>query len=347
MATNPIFSSKYIRPALLSLLVWSAFHACFIYWLGYDIKIALADSLTFNFLLADFCVAHLFITQFYQPKKDKTAYIIVVGVIVATGVTFLSNFIIGLYRFSDLDYYAFLNKSVPVRIGVAFLFSAIINMISMLVKGVEEQKNNTQRRFEAEQLSKEAELYNLRSQLQPHFLFNSLNSISALAGSRPEEARKMIQQLSDFLRGTIKKDDAQLVSLKEELHHVNLYLEIEKVRFGHRLATEIICDEICSAKKIPSLLLQPILENAIKFGLYDTLEQVTISIVAKYEDNYLHVAVSNPYDITSSPPKKGTGFGLSSVQRRLYLLFSRNDLLQTAQTENQFITTIKIPQPNL
>lgn len=346
MPVNPLFSSKYIKAASFSLIIWTILHACFIYWLGYDIKVAIADSLVFNFLLADFCLAQLFIMQFYQPKKDQTAYIVVAGTLIATCVTFLSAFILHLFNFNE-SYNAFVDQSIPVRIGVAFLFVAIINMFSMLVKGLDEQKVNTARAFEAEKLSKEAELYNLRSQLQPHFLFNSLNSISALAGSKPDEARKMIQQLSDFLRGTIKKDTHQLIPLQEELHHLNLYLEIEKVRFGHRLETEIICDEITQNKKIPSLLLQPILENAIKFGLYDTLENVKISITATTNENYLIVSIKNPFDEASSPPKKGTGFGLTSVQRRLYLLFSRNDLITTQQSNNQFVTTVKIPQPNL
>jgi two-component system LytT family sensor kinase len=83
----------------------------------------------------------------------------------------------------------------------------------------------------------------LRQQLQPHFLFNSLNSISALAGSQPEKARHMIQQLSDFLRGTLKRDEQQSVTLEEELHHLQLYLDIEKVRFGSRLQTDIQVEE--------------------------------------------------------------------------------------------------------
>ncbi len=345
MASNPWLKSSFIRPFLSSLVIWTILHASFIYWLGYKINTAIADSIIFNFILADFCLAQLFIMQYYKPKKDKAIYIISVSLLIATAVTFLSNFILGLFNFEGEAFEAFINKSIPVRIVVAFLYAAIVNMISMLVNNLEEQKINTQRRFEAEQLSKEAELYNLRSQLQPHFLFNSLNSISALAGSRPDEARNMIQQLSDFLRGTIRKDNAQFIPLKEELHHLNLYLEIEKVRFGHRLETKIECTEICIAKKIPSLLLQPILENAIKFGLYDTLDQVTIIIKCGLEDNNLIVSISNPFDKTSSPPNKGTGFGLNAVQRRLYLLFSRNDLLQTVQTDNLFTTTVKIPQP--
>src|SRR5690606_12610382 len=100
----------------------------------------------------------------------------------------------------------------------------------------------------------------------------SLNSISALVHSRPEEARKMIQQLSDFLRGTLKKEENQWTSLADELDHVQLYLEIEKVRFGYRLHTEIVADDASGNCRIPHMLLQPVVENAIKFGLYDTTE---------------------------------------------------------------------------
>ena len=193
-------------------------------------------------------------------------------------------------------------------------------------------------------MAREAELTNLRQQLQPHFLFNSLNSISALAGTRPEEARKMIQQLSDFLRGTVKKDDASLVTLAEELQHLELYLDIEKVRFGHRLSTAIQKSEESLSMKLPSLLLQPIVENAIKFGLYDTMGEIGITISSWVENKMLCIEVKNPFDPATSLPRRGTGFGLSSVQRRLYLLYLRNDLLSTAQHENLFTTTIKIPQ---
>ena len=93
------------------------------------------------------------------------------------------------------------------------------------------------------------------------------------------------------------------------------------------------------------MLLQPLVENAIKFGLYDTTEAVTITIDAARENNYLVVTIQNPFDPETSSPKQGTGFGLSSVQRRLFLLFSRSDLLSTRHTNNLFTTVIKIPQP--
>ena len=119
-------------------------------------------------------------------------------------------------------------------------------------------------------MAKESELFKLRQQLQPHFLFNSLNSINALIGNRPDEARKMVQQLSDFLRGTIKKEETQWVTLQEEMQYLQLYLDIEKVRFGNRLSTAIEIGEDVSEMTLPALILQPIVENAIKFGLYDT-----------------------------------------------------------------------------
>jgi LytS/YehU family sensor histidine kinase len=216
--------------------------------------------------------------------------------------------------------------------------------LSLLWHTLKEQQLVDTRKIDAERLSKDAELFKLRQQLQPHFLFNSLNSISALTVSQPQKARHMIQQLSDFLRGTLRKDEHQWNTLQEELEYLSLYLDIEKVRFGHRLQTNIINEDVTLQMKLPALLLQPIVENAIKFGLYDTIEDVTISINTKNIDGLLQVTVSNPYDATTAQPMQGTGFGLSSIERRLFLLFARHDLLKTEASQQQFTTTILIPQ---
>jgi LytS/YehU family sensor histidine kinase len=154
----------------------------------------------------------------------------------------------------------------------------------------------------------------------------------------------MIQQLSDFLRGTLRKDEQQWNSLEEELKYLELYLEIEKVRFGHRLQTEINCKEDILSMKLPALLLQPVVENAIKFGLYDTTGEILIKLDATNEGNNLKIIVQNPFDPETSQPLKGTGFGLSSIQRRLFLLYARHDLLSTEKDYEKFITTILIPQ---
>ena len=217
-------------------------------------------------------------------------------------------------------------------------------MMGLLWYTQEEQQTMNERKSDSERLAREAELFKLRQQLQPHFLFNSLNSISALTGTQPEKARHMIQQLSDFLRGTLKKDDQQWSTLEEEIQYLRLYLDIEKVRFGHRLQTEIIYTDEVLLMKLPSLLLQPVVENAIKFGLYDTTGEVFIKLEATMESNYLKIMVINPFDPETSQPLKGTGFGLSSIQRRLFLLFARHDLLKTQKEQTNFITTILIPQ---
>jgi LytS/YehU family sensor histidine kinase len=286
------------------------------------------------------------ILQFYIPQRNKYGYILVLCAVL-TGIWYLiSRGVLLLLPIEQADYDSFYIQSALIRFLFAFLLIGCMALISVLWYTIQDQQEIEKRKSEAETLSREAELYRLRQQLQPHFLFNSLNSIYALIATRPQQARNMIQHLSDFLRGTLKKEENQWVSLDEELQHLNLYLEIEKVRFGHRLATEVINEAADSRLRLPSMLLQPVVENAIKFGLYDTTDAITIRIAARQEDGSLVVEVRNPYDATSTVPRKGTGFGLNSVQRRLYLLFARNDLLKTETSNNIFITTIKIPQQN-
>jgi two-component system LytT family sensor kinase len=241
-------------------------------------------------------------------------------------------------------YLSFLQQSLPLRTACSLLMIAFMTVISWLWFYIKEEEKNDKRKEYADTLLREAELSRLRQQLQPHFLFNSLNSISALAGSQPEQARKMIQQLSDFLRGTLKKDEQQLVMLSEEMEHLGLYLEIEKVRFGHRLNTRIQIEDGVLSLKLPSLLLQPIVENAIKFGLYDTVDAITIHLNAYSKNGELNINVINPYDPATANPKQGIGFGLSSVQQRLNLLYARHDLLITSANDKEYTTTIKIPQ---
>ena len=325
-------------------LIWSVMYFKMIYDFQIEWTYALVDTLVTNGLLALSCLLVMINLRFYNPRKGKYLHLLVLCVTVSGLWNVLVRFGLGLLLQNNSSYILFLDESIPVRFDIGILIIGCAALISTLLYTQEEQKENEQRKINADKLAKEAELFKLRQQLQPHFLFNSLNSISALATSHPHQARKMIQQLSDFLRGTLKKEEHEQITWKEELQYLNLYLEIEKVRFSHRLSTEIFCTPETDTTLLPSLLLQPLVENAIKFGLYDTIDQVTISISAKVEKNYLVVTVQNPYDEETSRPGQGTGFGLSSVQRRLYLLYGRNDLLQTTNKNGIYTTTIKIPQ---
>jgi two-component system LytT family sensor kinase len=344
MATSPLSARRFKFGFAVCWLVLMADHVLVLHWFGFDWKQAIIDSLISNGFLLLFCLLIMNTLRYYLPRREQLinifAWCIFFTVIWLVIIKWLLRLTLGQYN----DYSGVLHHSLPIRFSIAFLLMGCVTMITVLWQTWNEQKENQERKSDAEKLAKEAELFKLRQQLQPHFLFNSLNSINALIGSRPQEARKMVQQLSDFLRGTLKKEETQWVNLREELQYLQLYLEIEKVRFGNRLATVIETDEGSSHLKMPALLLQPIVENAIKFGLYDTTGDTVIDIHTSKQDNELIVRVTNPFDPETSAPKQGTGFGLNSVQRRLYLLFGRHDLLATEAKDNIFITTVKIPQ---
>ena len=210
-----------------------------------------------------------FVTQstykFYSPGNENRLFRLIYGIALSVICIWLIEFTLSHIFSNNNSYLLFLEKSALIRALFALLMISFVTIISWLFYYIDEKQKSNQRKSEAEILLRAAELATLRQQLQPHFLFNSLNSISALAGSKPEEARKMIQLLSDFLRGTLKKEDEQTIKLKDEIAHLNLYLEIEKVRFGYRLKTKVDVDENCADLKLPSLLLQPVVENAIKF----------------------------------------------------------------------------------
>jgi two-component system LytT family sensor kinase len=302
------------------------------------------DSLICNGLLAVFCLLVIKNMRYYLPGRERYLYTLIVSFALSSIWIFLSKLVLKALYKTDPAFMQMMTLTTGVRYAFGFLMLLCTTMISLLWYSQQEQIENNQRNADTERLAREAELNKLRQQFQPHFLFNSLNSISALTGSQPEKARHMIQQLADFLRGTLKKEEQQWTSFEDELQYLQLYLDIEKVRFGYRLQTDIQLEENVLQMKLPSLLLQPLVENAIKFGLYDTVGDVAILIAAKNNAGMLEVTVQNPFDESTAVPVKGTGFGLSSIKRRLFLLFARQDLLQVKKETGQFITIISIPQ---
>ncbi|NUM32128.1 MAG: histidine kinase [Bacteroidetes bacterium] len=328
----------------IGIIIWAIVHAGIIFYSGYSWQIAIYDSILSTSLLALFSQVGRNIFRFHQPTT-KTLWKI--GLLCFS----LSAIWIALLRVSikyllkfDNNYIINFDQTIPIRFIISFLVigcTILVVWIWELLKFEKEQQN---RKALAETLSKEAELESITQQLQPHFLFNSLNSINALISSKPAEAQKMVMQLSDFLRGTLKKKEKPLVSFDEELKQINLYLEIEMVRFGHRLKTEFVTDFKTLTYKVPHLILQPLVENAIKYGLYETIGDVKIEIISSIENEMLKVEIKNPIDSAGKNRNFGEGFGLSSVQRRLNLMYSRNDLLKTSEKNNIFSAVIYIPQ---
>lgn len=310
---------------------------------GFSFVESFVDSITSNLLLAAVCLLIINNMRYYLPGKEKYWYVLVVSFALSAIWLFATRLALWIFFKYDETYTLALTKSSNIRFGFGFLMTGCITMLSLLWYTQKDQKATDDLKREAEKLARDAELFKLRQQLQPHFLFNSLNSISALAGSQPDKARHMIEQLSDFLRGTLKKEEKQLVPLQEEVKYLELYLDIEKVRFGHRLQKTIEISEEALPLMIPSLILQPVVENAIKFGLYDTMDEVLISIKGTVTEKGLEITVSNPFDPLTAQSLPGTGFGLASIKRRLYLLYGRNDLVNIQKQETIFTTHLIIP----
>jgi two-component system sensor histidine kinase AlgZ len=198
------------------------------------------------------------------------------------------------------------------------------------------------RMLESQVGAREAELRALRAQLNPHFLFNSLNSINALVGSDPEGARRMCAGLGDFLRRTLALGARDSVTLGEELTLVERYLDIEQLRFGDRLRVVQAVEPGAAECWVPPLLLQPLVENAIKHGIQDCVAGGVIRIEAKRVGDALRVAVENPVD-PDAPVRRGEGVGLENVRRRLEVFGARESQLTASREGELFRVSLTLP----
>jgi len=173
----------------------------------------------------------------------------------------------------------------------------------------------------------QAQLQALRMQLQPHFLFNTLNAISALALSDPLQARLMIARLSDFLRLTLEERHAPQVPLARELEFLRCYLDIQQVRFRHRLNTEIDVADDTLAAAVPNLILQPLVENALRHGLLAKAEPGSLQVVGQRDGDELVLRVDDD-GLGLSPDGTSEGIGLTNTRARLAMLFGGDARLE-------------------
>jgi two-component sensor histidine kinase len=225
-----------------------------------------------------------------------------------------------------------------------YLISAVVHY---LMQAFEASHAAERRVLETEVSAREAELRALRAQLNPHFLFNSLNSISALVGSDPEGARRMCERLGDFLRRTLALGARDAVTLGEELELVDRYLAIEQVRFGARLTFDRRVGPGAAQCVVPPLLLQPLVENAVKHGVADRVDGGTIVVEAKREGGLLRIVVENPFD-EEAPSRRGSGLGLENVRRRLVVFGARGAHLDAVRDGEMFRVSLSLPavEPN-
>ena len=196
--------------------------------------------------------------------------------------------------------------------------------------------------LEADLLAREAELKALKAQLDPHFLFNSLNSVSALIGSDPKAARRMCLLLAGFFRKSLGLGRQREIPLSEELYLAETYLAIEQVRFGERLQVAMAIDEETLTLAVPPLLLQPLVENAVHHGIAQLIEGGEIRIAARRAGAELELEVENPCD-PERPPSRGTGLGLGNARARLAALFGEEGRLEVRAAPESYRVRVALP----
>lgn len=196
---------------------------------------------------------------------------------------------------------------------------------------------------ESQMAASAATLASLRYQLNPHFLFNTLNSISSLVVTRRnDKAEQMLGQLSEFLRITLAEDPDAPQTLERELETVASYLGIERIRFGDRLAIDVICPPKLREAQMPIFLLQPLIENSIKYGVANSEETVTIRIEAMVEGEDLVVLVEDD-GRAGDAAEPGHGIGLRNVRKRLDAIYGNSARLEVVRRDCGFLSVVRIP----
>ena len=319
-------------------------------WLasGQELQTSVSDSLIFNLLFAGIALGLWYSIRYYDFNKAGISdrllnhlltALIVLGAWLGTGYLILNT----LWP-DHTEYHAFLKGSLPWRGISGLFFYFLIILIYYLYINSEDRKDRISKESTLRLQVKEAEIDRLKAQINPHFLFNSLNSVSSLITTQPEQAREMLVRLSGFLRYALENRHNNLTSLAAELENIRYYLEIEKVRFGARLQFDFIVPEECLKMTIPHMILQPLVENSIKHGVYESTEPVKIELKAYcHQKENLRVEISNDFD-PEAPPRKGKGIGLINTKNRLFLAYNCDNCLTVERTENRFTIKMTIPQ---
>jgi two-component system, LytTR family, sensor kinase len=313
---------------------------------GSFINIMLVDSLISLLIYSGIALSLWYPFRYFNSLESRPLTLI--SNVVASGAisislwTLITKYTMLLVLPENNNYLTYWDATFPYRIGTGVFIYGIIILTYFLFVSLTNLSEKKAKEARLESLIKETELKMLRSQINPHFLFNSLNSVSSLTITDPEKARDMIFKLSEFMRYALSKKDEQPVSFRSELENLRLYLDIEKVRFGERLSTRENIEEKCLEIKMPVMLLQPLYENAVKHGVYESTESVQITTEAKIIDGYIEITISNNYDPGPSS-RKGTGTGLLNVSRRLELYYGNKSSIKAMKENSVYTVTLYIP----
>lgn len=348
---HPFLENKKL--VLVYFVIWIVIATVHVVVLSnaYDMTMmsAILDSIVFNFMFSFFGIPVWYVVNFTKPGKYAllnqiinhiTAAAIILLIWISAGNAIMRAVV------NDAGYNVYLESSITWHVITGSFYYLILVLIYYIIIYYNDLKERSVREAKLNDIVKQVELDNLRSQINPHFLFNSLNSISSLTITSPEKAQAMIIKLSDFLRYSISNPENNISTLKSEIDNIKRYLDIEEVRFGNKLIQEYDVDEKCMNKKIPAMILQPLYENAVKHGVYESTEPIKIFTECRMNNNFLNLKISNNFD-PEARSRKGSGIGLKNIKERLKLIYGSYDLLKTKIEDKLFTAEISIPQEEI
>jgi len=347
--SHPITGNR--RSILIYSLVWLMIAVTqgmlYLYVLNFPVSVVVTDALFSSLLFGFMGLLAWYPTRYIPFQRQSPFYSIlahvVAGIVIMGSWVLLSIAVLNAIFSSQEDYIEFLNQTVVWRAMLGGLIYLVLVLIYYLVSNSQKLQERSQQEERLKGLVRDAELNMLKSQINPHFLFNSLNSIAALTMSNPDEAREMIIRLSDFLRYSLKHRENEYVPLREELGRMKDYLAIEKVRFGEKLLYEFKISGECDEFPVPTMIFQPLFENAIRHSVYESVDPVTIRFSCLPEEGYMKAEVSNDYN-PGIPSRKGTGVGLQNVRQRIALAYKEKGNVQWLGKDGVFTVSILFPR---
>ncbi|MFW6350987.1 MAG: sensor histidine kinase [Bacteroidota bacterium] len=346
MNNKIIFSKTFLRNYIIFGFFVMLWHFGLLFFrFDVPLKLAAVDALVTNVLLDLFLLSIWFIVRFTRIQTLTSVSGIVNNVIAVVFILimwlFASHLILSNI-FTDVQYLTLLNRSVPLRLSGGIMMAALVYLAFFLTIYQNAAQESLKRENELYLLWQKTELQALKNQLNPHFIYNSLNSINALTLYDPEKAREMTEKLSLFLRVALKQDAMGKNSLEKEIANIELYLQIEKIRFEEKLSWKFSFHENHLQCLVPALILQPLVENAVKHGVQQNPGQSVIRIKTKQEDNHLSIIIENTFD-SNFQRFKGEGVGLENIRNRLKLIYGKNDLLRININKDVFTALLKLP----
>jgi sensor histidine kinase YesM len=347
--SHPITGKR--RSLLIYSVVWLVIAilqgVSYWYFQRYSFAVVVTDPLVSSILFGILGLLAWYPTRYIPFQRHTPVYSllahVMAGVLVLTAWMLLSVGLLNAIFSQDREYLSFLNGNLVFRSTLGALVYLVLVLVYYLTSSAQKLQERTRQEERLKNLVRETELNMLKSQLNPHFLFNSLNSISSLTMSSPDEARDMIIRLSDFLRYSLKHRENEYVPLREEIGRMKDYLAIEKIRFGDKLQYEFSISGQCEDFPVPTMIFQPLFENAIRHSVYESTDPVTIRFECAPFQDVMRTVVSNDYD-PGMPTRKGTGVGLQNVKQRIDLVYEGQGSVQWKGENGTFKVSILFPR---